>query len=490
MLMIRRLIRRFVREEDGIALVLALAAIMVLAITTTGVIVAGTTNESTAFVSLKERSAFAAAQEALAYGKGVVYGSACASTSCSRTWTDPNSATVTYTACYWTGSACSSSPQTTWHVVGTGIVSSLTRTVSVNIGSSSTTTTQSPLWNYLYEDNTSPSCLGGSITISMSILTRGDFCIGGSVRISGASTRVEIGGVFTASSAAATVGSASGGNVAALEIAGTPSSTACNIHGTIQAPGTGTCASGQGWVYANTVGTTLSTTPVKPSVNFASAYATQAAGSQSGCTVGGKNLLDDDSTMNLSNTTNINSVLLGSTAYDCVVTSALGTNEIKWTPPSTLYVSGELFLDGTINIPNNTVVYYSGLGSLYLTGGFTMGGNNTKFCGITNCTASWNTANNVVVLVADCWANSTGSTLIIGMSPACVDVGNASAQFAAWVNTTYSVQAGVNMGPVICDTFNLGGNAGAIQPILGFPVGTPGSTTSSTTFSSPTGWSG
>ena len=71
--MIRRLAQRFIREQDGIALVMAIAAMCVLAIATTGVIVAGTANEETAWASTQGRSAFAAAQLALAYGEGLVY---------------------------------------------------------------------------------------------------------------------------------------------------------------------------------------------------------------------------------------------------------------------------------------------------------------------------------------------------------------------------------------------------------------------------------
>src|SRR5437870_5094348 len=71
--MMRRLTQRFLREQDGMALVMAVAAMSVLAITTTGVIVAGTANENTSWASTQGRSAFEIAQQALAYGEGMVY---------------------------------------------------------------------------------------------------------------------------------------------------------------------------------------------------------------------------------------------------------------------------------------------------------------------------------------------------------------------------------------------------------------------------------
>ena len=71
--MIRRAHPALRREEDGIALVIAIATMSILAITTAGVMVAGTANENTAWTSTQGRAAFAVAQQALAYGEGMVY---------------------------------------------------------------------------------------------------------------------------------------------------------------------------------------------------------------------------------------------------------------------------------------------------------------------------------------------------------------------------------------------------------------------------------
>jgi Tfp pilus assembly protein PilX len=70
---IRRVIQRFVREETGIALVMALAMVTIFAILTAAVLMAGTANVSESVVSDQQREAFAIAQQGLAYAEGMVY---------------------------------------------------------------------------------------------------------------------------------------------------------------------------------------------------------------------------------------------------------------------------------------------------------------------------------------------------------------------------------------------------------------------------------
>ena len=178
--MMRRLIQRFLREEDGIALVIAIATMSVLAITTAGIMVAGSANEHTAWTSTQGRAAFAVAQEALAYGEGMVYADVQSSPSVTPPSTtqslpsQPGGATGTYLV---------TQSGTSWHIAATGTVGTVSRTVSVDLTPTQTTSTQSyALWNYLYID--SLSCVGatlsGGTTVTMPILARGDLCLQGS----------------------------------------------------------------------------------------------------------------------------------------------------------------------------------------------------------------------------------------------------------------------------------------------------------------------
>lgn len=455
--MIRQLSRRFLREEDGIALVIAIATISILAITTTGVIVAGTSNEDTAYVSMKGRSAFAVAQQALAYGEGMVYGDIAALTPPPTTTqslpTQPNGATGTYTSSTYDG--------VSWHIVATGTLLGVTRTVSADVTPAQTITTQGyALWHYLYEDALNPSCVAGGAVITMPILARGNFCVqGAGTKILGT---LEVGGDLSTSTNSQ-VGTSSS-PVTRLRVVGL-----CNL----AIPGTGACNGSTSPIFASGIGRTLDATPQMPTVNFQAAYDTQAALTKTGCPAG---LFDSDTTMNAS-VSDFSGTMLGSTDYDCFVG---GTNEIKWNhSTSALYVHGTLYFDGSLTIHSN--IQYTGQASMYFTGG--VKGNSGQLCGIASCTTSWNPNQNLIVFVADC----------VGFPTKCINLqGNSTAQFACYVTTEYFVAGGsVNMGPVISNTFNLNGSGNLLIPVDNFPPGTPLSATITTVVGQPpSGWSG
>jgi hypothetical protein len=209
-------------------------------------------------------------------------------------------------------------------------------------------------------------------------------------------------------------------------------------------------------------------------------YNTQAALSKSGCPA---NLLDNDSTLNNSDGS-ISSVMFGNTDYDCKV----GSNELKWTHASkSLFVSGTFYFDGSLSISGDIV--YSGQASLYFTGGVSAG-NNSSFCGITNCTASWNPDVNGIIFIAGCWSNSTGTSLT---TSGCVNLsGGAAVQFGVYCTTDYSTAGGSsNMGPVLANTLNIGGSTSSLIPFHSMPPGTPLSTRFVTVPAQPpTNWSG
>src|SRR6266568_2600494 len=72
----RGMLRRLAREESGIALVLALVTMAVLASLTTAVTIAVTVNHRSAGQSANADIAFSLAQLGLAYAEGKVYSSA------------------------------------------------------------------------------------------------------------------------------------------------------------------------------------------------------------------------------------------------------------------------------------------------------------------------------------------------------------------------------------------------------------------------------
>ena len=66
MRVMRRLLHRVRRDERGIALVMALIIMLVLAGTTAAIVVPGQVNQRSALTSADERQAFALAESALA----------------------------------------------------------------------------------------------------------------------------------------------------------------------------------------------------------------------------------------------------------------------------------------------------------------------------------------------------------------------------------------------------------------------------------------
>jgi Tfp pilus assembly protein PilX len=464
--MIRQLMRRVVREQDGLTLVLALAAMCVLAIATTGVIVAGTANENTAWVSTKARSAFAVAQQALAYGEGMVYGDAAAGieppSTAQNLPTLPNGATGTYTA--------STSDDITWQIVATGTIGGVTRTVSIHLAPAETVTNQQyALWNYLYEDSSNLNSLSGGAVVSVPIFARGDF------GMSGSNTKVlnnlEVGGNLV-TGGNAQIGSAAS-PISKLEVVGT-----CAVNGPAKPAGTSPCDGSHNLTYAKIVGNTLDTAPGLPTVDFAGAYAAQAAATKTGCPA---NLFDQDTSMNNNNSANISSILFGSTDYDCHV----GSYELKWNHTThQLLANGIFYFDGTLSSGSSAGnIVYSGEASFYFTGGVTW--TTGTLCGIAGCTTSWDTQHNVLFMVADC--QNEPNTGCVSISSA-----NTVQQWGVYATSNYKLSGNAgNMAPILCNKFFISGGTDYLIPILGFPPGTPAPSTSvSYAGTPPTGWSG
>lgn len=508
--MIGRVLSRLVHEEDGVALVMALAMVLVFSITTAGLLVAGTANQRESLVSNESKQAFAVAQEGLAYAEGMVYSAAAAhSTSNLPTgWQTLNDLPAGDSGSY---SASVAGDGVTWTMYGTGTVGGVSRSVHAKANvPSPVTSTETGVWNYLYADGTG-SCTtwNGNVNVAVPILVRGDLCLGGSQSFTGAT--LEVGGNLTVSGSA-TIGSASS-PIQKLRVGLTSSSTnTCNGI----TPGSGSCDGKHSPIYATSAAEGVDVTPSMPCIGqpyswdqactgsnngtwttLYSTYNNQKSLPQSGCPA---NLFDNDTTLNNSDTS-ITSVLFGTTAYDCKLgsssvpcTSTQNVCEIKWTPStSTLSASGVFYFDGSVTLSGS--VTYSGLSTFYFTGGLGTTGS-AKFCassaksGSSSCTAAWNTLVDGVIMVAGCWANSTGSSLT---TTGCVSLGgNSIVQIGFYVVTNYSTSGGAsNMGPVLANTLTLGGGAQTLIPFHYFPPGTPLST--ETTYlpaNPPSDWSG
>ncbi len=481
--------RRLVHDEQGIALVLTLMTVLVLSVVTGALLTVVAVNHRSAADSSNARRAFGIAQSGLAYAEGNLYGAEAAHGT-------PTAGQTPFsqdggTGLWWSSVAGDGH---TWTMHGQGTYLGTTRSVAAQADvPSPVTVNNSGVWNYLYADSISGACptsIGGSTSVNVPTLTRGNLCILGSATFNG--SQLEVGGNLTVSGSAR-IGS-SGHGIPTLQVAGT---TCQGV-----TPGTGACDGVHSPVFANSVASSLSVTPQMPPINLANAYSTAnpGPGTGHGCQVGSNApspFFDSDSTLNHS-VAAVN--LFPAARYDCVN----GANEIRWCPSvdvahncnaaNTMYVNGTFFFDGNLNISGSVNVIYTGQGTLYFSGTITTAGSGS-ICGIANCTTAWNPDTSGIVFVAGCWNNSTGSQLvsIATTGTYCVNYGGSThIQVGTYCATDYTIAGSAgNMGPVLANTLSLNGSTSTLIPFHIMPPGTPLNTsTSYLPASAPTYWNG
>jgi hypothetical protein len=494
-----RLLRRL-RSETGSTLVFALWVIVILSLTTAGVITASVNNQATTASSSNAKQAFALAETALSYAEGMLYTAAANHTTPPGGAQDIPAQPGGGSGQYWASVA---GDGTTWTMYGSATVGGVSRLVHAQaIVPSPVTVSQTGVWNYLYADAGGSACatsINGNVTISVPIMVRGDLCLSGSLDYTGAT--LTVGGNLSLGGSAKIGSSHTPITSVYVGLDSSSTSTCQSV-----TPGTGACDGAHNPIYANTVTRGASVTPEMPCIGQPSswdpgctdthdgtwdvlhtAYNTQASATKTGCPA---NLLDNDSTLNNSDGS-ISSVMFGGTAYDCKI----GTdNEIKWVPSThTLTVKGQIYFDGSLNISGT--VYYTGQASLYFTGSVGTTGS-PSFCGVsgtvggTSCTSAWNPDVDGIIMVAGCWANSTGTSLT---TSGCVGLGgNSKVQFGVYATTDYSTSGGSsNMGPVLAHSVTLGGSTQTLKPFTVFPPGTPLNTqTNYLPATSPVNWGG
>ena len=482
------MVRRLVHDEQGIALALALMTMLALSILTGAAALVVSINQHEALHSSDARRAFGIAESCLAFAEGDVYGAAAAAP------TDPNAKPSSGqwpcdsdggTGLYW---SVVSGDGVTWTMWGQGTYNGTERTVHAQANVPSPVTVQETgVWNYLYSDNASGSgsgicdtSIGGNTTVSVPTFVRGNLCL--NEKFTG--SQLGVGGDLTVQSKGQ-IGTSSS-PISQLSVVGKCDGVTA---------GTGVCNGSTSPVYASSVSSSLPLTPLLPALNLSTRYAEANPGPASGhgCPVGSgvpSNFFDNDTTLNNSDGT-IN--LLPSTAYDCVN----GSNEIAWQPNVTsscptghcLTVNGMFYFDGTLNFTSGVDILYNGLGTIYATGGISTSGN-FSLCAVASCNASWDTSVSELVLLAGCWANSTGSSLL---SNYCVDYGGTNVmQVGTYSANDYKLGGNAtNWGPVLAKTLTLLGSDSELVPFKVMPPGTPTNTsTSYLPASAPTYWSG
>jgi Tfp pilus assembly protein PilX len=446
------------REERGIALIMALAVLTFFAMTGITLFYYTTSNTKSTSRHRADQQAYALAEAGL--------NNAVSRLSAVSDPTNP-SAVPSTTETLATGTATYSGllTQNAVHCVAwwpTPCVWTLTATGSVRnpVGGASTPVTRqvsqqvkivytrqtSSMWNYLYSDATT-GCMNvnNNATISSPLYVRGNLCMANNSRVTGSPLQVE--GTLTV------------GNGGSVGTSTTPIAVAKLKGGcTGGSPNPHPCTSADR-VYASSITTTPDGLR-KPPVDFATWYQEASPGPNHNCTSGSLpagTAFDNGGGLNRSNPA-FN--LTPSTAYSCSTSSG----QISWTPgnPGTLTVSGVIFFDGDIQLPISTYAVYTGQATIYAYGRILFN-NNAWLCGIAGCTSSWNTTQNVLMLVS-------GATSGYGLDL----TNNTVYQGAAYIVADYHLNNNAtNWGPVVANQIYIDNNAGQTVPLQGWPAGSP-----------------
>jgi Tfp pilus assembly protein PilX/predicted acyltransferase (DUF342 family) len=451
--------RRRLKNESGIALVMAVGIMAVLMIAGAAVVFYANSNARSSEYSADEAKAMNLGEAGMNYARAILWNSG-TPTSASALPSSASPGTLTLeggTVKYW-GSYDAGTQ--TWTVSGSGTYTNPaggTLPVSRSVSSQVQVTTAStfePAWGYLFADTTSLcTLLKNTISIDAPVYVRGDLCMENSAVITSELVRVR-GKVDIKDSAS--IGT-SGDYAAQVDIGG-----GCQFN-----------ASG-GYAADNCVPAkrvyrdTFSSSPpniLKPTVELDYWYTNAKPGPMSepaGCP------LDFDNGGGRNNSNSTQNLFLSS-AYDCVVMS--GTTQlgrIAYTPgnPGTFIIDGVVFFDGKIELQGNKNVVYQGRGSIYASDEIKFQ-NYVTFCGIVGCTSSWDPNTNLLAFVG----GSTGDSSILIEN-------NTTFQGAFYATNDYFQKNSVSMcGPVIAQELKIeNGSTNCYVPFSSLAPGMPGAT--------------
>ncbi len=489
---------RLLRDERGFSLVFTLLTLLVTTVTMTSAIQYTTSNSSSANRSEADQIAYALAEAGLANGAAVLSkpgnNALLQSTlPSSEPTTDPN-----YVLQYEGGTVKFWGVLTgrQWIMHGLGIVTDPTgKTAPVRREATSTIKIQPTLkqtlnsnaWNYMFAKSTSLACdvkLENSVAVDASMYILGDLCLYNTSSIVKAAapdiTGLVVGQHVWISSPQATVG-LSGAKIASAQIAG-----GCRYGGVN--PGT----AGETWtspctttekVFADTV-TNDPVIGTGPVADFAFWYANAKPGPSQACAVGTTPTFEAAGSTTMSPAAGPYSVgpfnLTPTSNYTCRYydippnqTDLLG--ELSWNAATkVLTVRGVIFLDGSAYISNNSVNKYVGLGTLYLSGTFTIDGSSQLCGGIAagNCDfAAWDPNSAMLGIIANGVDGSGYGFKLMN-----------SARFQGSIYATNNVLAQSFTqfdGPMVANSFSLENSVQTHEfpSITSVPVGWPGNPT-------------
>jgi Tfp pilus assembly protein PilX len=378
-------LRAHLASQDGIALVVALGALLVLGVTGTTVVYYSSANTRSSSYSKASGTSFQLSEAGLHEALSVLS---------NQPTNDPTNPSLLATRIspYSTGSVTwggtYDSANAKWTITSTGKVvnpasaapSEATRTITakVPIRPVTTQTLAVESWNYVFSYGTGSSCdmtTTSTVSVETRLLVSGNFCMTSRSTLDGTSTQLLVGGTVKLTGNDTRIGQA-GTPIAEAHVAGGCQLNAEPVHSPCQGP-----PGNADRVWA----TTISTNPgllVPPTPDWNGWYDRSSPGPTENCTganrVGSPPVFDNDTAWNRSAPT---ANLTPASSYTCrTFLGAEPFGELSWDDATNkLTVRGTIFIDGDVQVTQ--AASYEGQATLYASGSFYIGGTN-RMCAV------------------------------------------------------------------------------------------------------------
>jgi Flp pilus assembly protein TadG len=504
-------LRRLLRDESGIALVLTLMTMTVMTISAGTVIVYTTSSQHESSQAKGGDAAYRLAEAGLSNAiatLGNPSGDATLSTTLKNSEATADSKVYSSGTSKWWGTYDATNKQ--WAVSGKGIVvnpsantGDLMRTLNVTVPllASLTGTLNTHAWDYIMSTGTGDptgcdmniadgSNTGNPVTVNSRLYVMGNLCLGTN---QGGVGNIITGPLVVKGQIKNLQGSSGvGTNGTPVNEIDSVGGCRTGLSGTVHSP----CVNGTDRMYATLI-SSVAPSVTAPAVDWDGWYANAKPGPSSGCTTtntGATPTFDGNGVRDNSVSTVFN--LTPGADYTCVNGPANNPNGVlSWKfSTKTLTISGTIFIDGSMIAGNGVQNQYNGQGTIYLSGTFRMTAN-TELCGSvngTNCEfTTWNPNTELMGIVANAQA---------GQNPATVGIHLMDAQYQGALYATNKIRLeGITRtdGPMIGQEVELGYNCGTnaatsngFPLVTTVPIGLPGAPNAHAAPGPPVGYSG
>jgi len=492
--------RRLLRADDGIALIMALGIMLVLTISTVAMISYVSQGSRNSNVSSARVTALSLAEAGIGTANSIITTAANAAlpTLLGCTASGNNSAlpctdlsvtepggTVHFHGLYEQGSGNEGS----WTITAYGDVpnptgaadlkKTVTAAVSITGGG---TQNNISIWNYVY--STAPqgsgcevTLSGTQVTIDVPLYVTGDLCLTGTQAAiventanGGQPVDVRVGGTVSYIGTQTTVGTATTPLTSGIASGGCITASNATAH---------PCTTADNW-FVKTTDTPITATP--PTIDLAGWYTNASPGPKNPCgastpsPVLPASTFDNDSTMNGSAST---FDLTPSTSYNCVTS----TGTLSWNASTKLLtIGGTIFFDGNVTSSNSAAMYH-GLATIYVNGTLSFTATQTSLlagcpdspstpthqCAFADVSSEWNPSKDMLIFIT----SKTNGTAINFSGTQNEFQGGLYCDPTSTVNLS-GTQTKVE-GPIICGKFSWGTQTKLfpLPTITSLPPGAP-----------------